>query len=341
MWLSFFSPFSGGVIAIFGIAIYSMLNSYWIVSLVILGGAIAVLWLRYCYLKEGSIYWVRSPERNDKNDGKKLEDLLPSSAEEVLTIDEANQAASMIKLYQELKLANQDIEIFLYKAYHNFLGPIATIRGVCNVAMLEGQQQNAPAYFNQVKQVAESMQAMLEKLLQISIIHNHEIDIQAVTLSSFFKEYQIKQPHTPESIQAHLRASTLNGTTVQVDTFLLTTIIERIITNAHRFRQSSPHTLAEIFVEYQETASHYVICLKEFGLGLPDDMIDHLFKMFHRSSIKPDDHGLGFYAARYAARRMGGDITIEPGGGHITFCIRLPRENCPKPKAGVTNKKLK
>jgi len=338
-WLSFFPSFSGGAITIFGIAIYSVLNLNWTLLLVILGGVVTMFWLRNYYLKEGVVYWVRSSKQSSKGDEKKPAAFFSHSPEEIPKPEEVNQAMSEIKLYQELKLANQDIEIFLYKAYHNFLGPIATIRGVCNAAMLEGQEESAPTYFNQVNQVAESMQTMLEKLLHISEIHNHEINIQSITLGSFFKEHQAQQPHTPESIQAYFRTSTLNSTTVHVDTFLLTTIIERIITNAHRFRQSKPYALAEVFVEYKQTSEHDVICLKEFGLELPSSTLDHLFKMFHRSSVKPDDHGLGFYAARYAARRMGGDIAVESGGGYITFCIRLPQERSSILSANVADRK--
>ncbi|MEM8967689.1 MAG: HAMP domain-containing sensor histidine kinase [Bacteroidota bacterium] len=323
--LSFLSLINQDLPIIFGIAIYSFFNSFWGLVVITLIGTATMLWLRCYYLSEKVIHWVRSPKQERQNE--ELNRTTPAiSPAKKLVHDEEQQIPSITKLHEELERANQDIEIFLYKAYHNFLGPIATIRGVCNVAVLDGQEENASAYFGQVKQVAESMQTMLEKLLQISVIHNHNINIQSVELDSFFEEHQSQQPHFPESIQAYFCTSSLNGITVHTDTFLLTTIIERIVTNAHRFRYPKPRTLTEIFVKYQETPSYDVIYLKEFGLELPNDTLEHLFTMFHRSSAKPDDHGLGFYAARYAARRVGGDVSIESGSGYITFCIQLPRK---------------
>ncbi|MEM9833985.1 MAG: HAMP domain-containing sensor histidine kinase [Bacteroidota bacterium] len=325
IWLSsfwFIIPYESTIL---GVAQYSFPSFALLLLLVGVGGAVALLWLRYYYLRKGVVHWVRSSRQKRTNTYQETQPVTVPPAGESGQ-EEASQAASMVKLYQELKMANQDIEIFLYKAYHNFLGPIATIRGVCNVAVLNGQESEAPTHFAQIRQVAESMQTMLEKLLQISVIHNHNITMRSVRLDSFFEDYRNQQPHFPESIQAYFRTSSLDKAMVYTDTFLLTTIIERIVTNAHRFRYSKPHTLTEVFVKYQQNPDYDTIYLKEFGLELPDDTLEHLFKMFQRSSAKPDDHGLGFYAARYAARRVGGDISIESGGGYITFCIQLPRQ---------------
>lgn len=251
--------------------------------------------------------------------------IFPSSSESGK--NHTTQPVPVSKLYQELELANQDIEIFLYKAYHNFLGPIATIRGICNVAVLDGQEENSGEYFTQVNQVAESMLAMLEKLLEVSEIHNHQTKLDQLDLIPYLTKYQNNQPSRPENVQARFQLNIPSATLVYADSFLLTTAIEKIITSAYRFCRERPHNMVDVFVKHQETTDHHIIRLKEYGLLLPTDTLDNLFKMFYRSSDEPDDHGLGFYAARYALRRMGGDIAIESGAGYITFCLRLPKEH--------------
>ncbi len=239
--------------------------------------------------------------------------------------DPIAQPIAVSKLYQELEMANQDIEIFLYKAYHNFLGPIATIRGVCNVAVLDGQEEHSKQYFTQVNHVAESMLTMLEKLLEISGIHNHRTSLAQINLNGFIRNYQDSQANHSESVQARFQLNTPSTFQVYTDSFLLTTALEKIITNAYRFSREKPHRVVDVFVKHQETTDYDIIRLKQYGLLLPTETLDNLFKMFYRSSDKPDDHGLGFYAARYALRRMGGDIAIESGAGYITFCLRLPK----------------
>lgn len=284
-----------------------------------------VLWLCYQYRKAEFLHWILSFCSHVQSKSAMSLTSSPVYSSNLVSRDEIDQMTPVSKLHQELKMANQDIEIFLYKAYHNFLGPIATIRGICNVALLDGQEDEAPQYFTQVNKVAESMQAMLEKLLEVSEIHNQNINLAQVNLNSLLRDYQSNQSEDQE-VRARFHMDI--PTTIQVcaDSFLLTTAIEKIITSAHRFRYNRPHAVAEIFIKHQQSPDCDIIHLKEYGLKLPSDTLDNLFKMFHRSSTKPDDHGLGFYAARYAIRRMGGDIAIESGAGYITFCIQLPKQ---------------
>ena len=315
---AFIPTYIGRLLAAWLISVYTILINYWALWLALLavGSLVLVLWI-YC---RRNFQMLRPGKR-----------AAPSKPESKTTLPEnqakEEQAQHLVQLYQELSLANQDIEIFLYKAYHNFLGPIATIRGVCNVAILQGQEENSTAYFAQVSQVANNMQSMLEKLLEVSIIHDHPLNLSSLSLSSFFAEYQKNQPLTDPSNRAHFHLSLSNTDHVYADSFLLSKAIGKIISSAHHFRSTKVHTLAEIFVKHHGTPDYDIIYLKEYDLALPTDTMDNLFKMFYRSTFSPDDHGLGFYASRYALRRMGGDIALESGAGYITFCLKLPKSN--------------
>nr|WKN38446.1 HAMP domain-containing sensor histidine kinase [Tunicatimonas sp. TK19036] len=312
----FISTYQYEALTVWLISVNTILNNHWILWLTLLtfGSLLLLLWM-YCRKNYQEIL------RKERLMISKLESEANLSGKKT----REEHAPHLVQLYQELTLANQDIEIFLYKAYHNFLGPIATIRGICNVAVLDGQEENGDTYFSQVSQVANNMQTMLEKLLEVSVIHDHSLDVAPLPLSSFLVDYQKKQPRTEQSIQAHFHLSLPNTVQVYADPFLLSTTIEKIISSAHHFRATKAHTLAEIFVTYHETPDYDVIHLKEYDLALPTDTIDNLFKMFYRSTFSPDDHGLGFYASRYALRRMGGDIAIESGAGYIIFCLKLPK----------------
>ncbi|MEQ9440383.1 MAG: HAMP domain-containing sensor histidine kinase [Cyclobacteriaceae bacterium] len=333
IWSPFLSLCSCGMLITMFTSIYALLMSPWVIciGLLILGGILLMFWIYYRKNYEQSPCRVRPHVPPDSNNAaaqptSATSDQIAPKPEEQQAEDRAQHLG---KLYQELTMANQDIEIFLYKAYHNFLGPIATIRGVCNVAVLKGQKEYADSYFSQINQVADNMQVMLEKLLEVSVIHDRSLALEPLQLEPFLVDYQKKQTQTKRSIQAHFHLSFLDTAQVYADSYLLSVAIEKIISSAHRFRPTRAHTLAEIFVKYHETPDYDVIRLKEYDLALPNDTIDNLFKMFHRSTFEPDDHGLGFYAARYAVRRMGGDIAIESGAGYVTFCIRLPKFKTP------------
>ncbi|WKN33693.1 HAMP domain-containing sensor histidine kinase [Porifericola rhodea] len=226
-------------------------------------------------------------------------------------------------LYQELSLANQDIEIFLYKAYHNFLGPIATIRGVCNIAMLEGEQHID--YFQKVGNVADNMQTMLEKLLEISYIHHCKPELISIQLHELFA--QLKKDNEKDALLSSLQLVQLfkPESNVHADHFLLKNAIDKIIKGNTRFWSQNRFPEREIHVNHSQDINYNIISIQERHLSVPPESLNNLFTMFYRSSSKPEDHGLEFYTARYALRRMGGDISITSTSGFTTFNLHLPR----------------
>ena len=65
-----------------------------------------------------------------------------------------------------------------------------------------------------------------------------------------------------------------------------------------------------------------LVAVEDTGLGIPDEVRDHLFKPFV-TSRKPEGLGLGLALARQTLRSQGGDIWTEPATG-ARFVIRLP-----------------
>lgn len=248
----------------------------------------------------------------------------------VVKREPSDDTKHLASLYQELKQANQDIEIFLYKAYHNFLGPIATIRGICNIATMESQEASSLDYFEKVGNVADSMHSMLEQLLEVSVIHDRELIIEPVHLSKFFDDLtQDIAQETPYS-EIQIKHQFSETDPLRVDTFLLKQAITKIINNTALFRRANFRPLLELTVSYEEKDDTATVLLRDDYLTIPADVSVDIFRMFYRGTQQKDDHGLGLYTARYAMRRMGGDIALLSGNQATTFCLKLPKRLDPQ-----------
>ena len=234
-------------------------------------------------------------------------------------------AEHLANMYQELTQANQDIEIFLYKAYHNFLGPIATIRGICNVAAMESKETRSLDYFDKVSTVADNMQDMLEQLLEVSVVHDRELVIESRPLTQFLEA--IKSDLSDNTPYQTIRLDKQFPETVQlpVDEFLLRQAIFKIINNTAPFRRAGFNDTLEMVVSYQEKDDDVIITFKDHHLNIPAEVCSDIFRMFYRGSLQPNDHGLGLYTARYAMRRMGGDISLTTSNRCAAFHLRLPK----------------
>ena len=232
----------------------------------------------------------------------------------------------LASLYQELKLANQDIEIFLYKAYHNFLGPIATIRGICNIAAMESKEVCSLDYFDKVGTVADNMHNMLEQLLEVSVIHDRDLVIESTNLLTFFENIEQDLLETTTYAAVQIQHSFSDTDQLPIDNFLLRQAITKIINNTAPFRRTSFQDMLELTVHCEEQDDAFVIVLKDHHLSIPSEVSSDIFRMFYRGTLQANDHGLGLYTARYAMRRMGGDIGLASATNDTTFSLKLPKQ---------------
>ncbi len=231
----------------------------------------------------------------------------------------------MASMYQELTQANQDIEIFLYKAYHNFLGPIATIRGICNVAAMESKEVCSLDYFDKVSTVADNMHDMLEQLLEVSVIHDRELVIESMNLAQLFEKirHDLLENSPYHTVQIDTQFPEM--TQLPIDDFLLRQAIIKIVNNTAPFRRAGFNHGLEVVITYHEQDDDVIITLKDYHLSIPNEVSSDIFRMFYRGTLQPSDHGLGLYTARYAMRRMGGDISLTTASSHTTFHLKLPK----------------
>ena len=234
-------------------------------------------------------------------------------------------SAHLASVYQELKQANQDIEIFLYKAYHNFLGPIATIRGICNVATMESKEASSLDYFDKVHAVADNMHSMLEQLLEVSVIHDRDLVIESINLPAFFESLEQELSESTTYSTVRILHKFTQADHLSVDDFLLRQAITKIVNNTALFRRAGFQDVLELTASCQEADGTVVITLKDFHLSIPSEVSPDIFRMFYRGTQQASDHGLGLYTARYALRRMGGDIALTSNGHATTFSLKLPK----------------
>ncbi|MFM2004547.1 MAG: hypothetical protein RLZZ09_202, partial [Pseudomonadota bacterium] len=99
-------------------------------------------------------------------------------------------------------------------------------------------------------------------------------------------------------------------------------LLANLIDNALKYGAESP-----IEVRISSAGREVLIDVKDWGAGVPPELIPHLFDRYRRGS----DHGnitgagLGLYLVARIARWHGGDVRyVEPEGGGACFRVQLP-----------------
>jgi signal transduction histidine kinase len=114
---------------------------------------------------------------------------------------------------------------------------------------------------------------------------------------------------------------------VEVDVDRISQVVINLLSNARKYSpQGSPIT-----VMLQQVGYEAIISVRDMGVGIPNEMLLHIFEQFYRvpgvevqtgSSI---GLGLGLYISRKIVERHGGHIDVQssPGEGS-TFSVALP-----------------
>lgn len=84
------------------------------------------------------------------------------------------RTVELVEANESLTKVNDELDNFIYKTSHDIRGPLANLKGICNVAMMDVKDKMALDYFDKLDASAARLNAILSRLLIINQI-NHSI----------------------------------------------------------------------------------------------------------------------------------------------------------------------
>ncbi|WP_230881971.1 sensor histidine kinase KdpD [Planomonospora sp. ID91781] len=106
---------------------------------------------------------------------------------------------------------------------------------------------------------------------------------------------------------------------VRADPARLEQILINLLTNALR------HGEPPIVISAAPAPGGQVaLCVRDHGLGVPDDKREVLFSRFSSADAAPESVGLGLWITRELARAHGGDVVYTPADPGACFTVTLP-----------------
>lgn len=111
--------------------------------------------------------------------------------------------------------------------------------------------------------------------------------------------------------------------TVHADRFRLIQVLNNYLTNAIKYSAGAD----KVIMEVSRNSGDLVVAVTDFGPGIPEDQLPHLFNKYYRgrSSGRVEGLGLGLYVCKEIIAAHGGNVwvTSHPGKGS-TFYFSLP-----------------
>ncbi|MBX2962476.1 MAG: tetratricopeptide repeat-containing sensor histidine kinase [Cyclobacteriaceae bacterium] len=235
--------------------------------------------------------------------------------------------ADLLVANQSLDRVNKELDNFIYKTSHDIRGPLASLKGMCNVALIDVKDELALDYLRKLDLTATKLNRILTRLLIINQINNATLNPEPLDIDLIVDD--IIRLETKKGLPGEFifKREVQRNMAVRSDDSLIRIILENLIDNAVKFYNDSgrvqPFALIKIFVDEKSLNIHVI----DNGVGIASANPDKIFQMFSRASEKSGTGGLGLYLIKQATSRLGGEVGLRLTDETFTeFYVTLPLE---------------
>ena len=227
----------------------------------------------------------------------------------------------------EIKEKKDLIEFFAYASYHDLKNPLIGVHGLSKLLckqysdVLDGKGQD---YCKKILTATEHIREIVESINDYVKAKEAALNLEMVSMKevteSIFDQFAhaLKQRHI--SWQEPHQAPT-----ILLDKVSITRVLVNLVDNALKYGGLG---LNEFRIEYNQTASHYVISLSNNGAEIPEDEREKLFTVFQRgtTSSGTEGTGMGLAIVKAIAERHGGTVWLNSGADKkVTFCVSIAK----------------
>ncbi|MCC7301908.1 MAG: hypothetical protein IT233_04645 [Bacteroidia bacterium] len=241
------------------------------------------------------------------------------------------QQEVLLRLTEELKLSNSDLEQFAYVASHDLQEPLRKIQSFGDRLVTterEKLSETGKDYLSRMMNASSRMQTLIDDLLTYSRLSSRHSVFTTVDLNEVLKEVQDDLEHSIEKSGARIEASGLPH--LPADRTQIRQLFQNLLSNSIKFRKENEAPVIRItscVTEGQRTGNEVSeIRFTDNGIGFDNKYSEKIFQFFQRlEGKKYEGSGIGLAVCRKIAARHGGSISVhsETGQG-TTFTIRLP-----------------
>ncbi len=262
----------------------------------------------------------RNEEINTQNDliqetNKKLE-----RANEI--ISKKNQTLDIMvkERTKELLIANNDLETFLYRSSHDIKGPIATIRGLYNIASLDDKQDHT--YLEMINKSILQLDTRVNSINSVFEVKKRDVVFKEIAIRPFLDNLLRDYCHSCAVEFAQNAPNIPERTTIKSDEFLLQIVFRELVKNSMDFKRKEPLIIS---LQQQLLGFNYIkLTYRDNGIGIEETVASTIFNMFTRGNEQSQGAGLGLYAVNLAIEKLHGKIKLIPSDQGAAFEIILP-----------------
>jgi signal transduction histidine kinase len=247
-------------------------------------------------------------------------------ANEWLDHQVAERTNELILANESLRQVNSELDNFIYRTSHDIRGPLVTLKGICNVALLDVKDETARNYLEKLDTTSSRMNVILTRLLLVNRIAHWELELDTININELVSD--IIAEETNKGLPSHLTIEHAPSSDFDLitDRFLVGLVVENLIGNAIKFYNTSDRVrpFVKIVIE-KKAGDRLLIRVIDNGIGITTDK-ELIFQLFNRASERSETGGMGLYISKLAAGILGGEVSLantSPNGSEFHFIFPM------------------
>lgn len=221
--------------------------------------------------------------------------------------------------------SNHDLDNFIYKTSHDIRGPLATLQGICNIALMDIKEPMAVDYLQKLSKTAYKLNLILSKLLVINQINNALPLLEDVRLHNLVISMVDENKMSYFSKEIAVKIEISKSLTITSDPDLLKIILGNLISNAFKFHNDSKRVDSYIKIRSCLEDDLFIFEVIDNGVGIEESVAHQIFDIFSKTSEIQDTAGLGLYLVKLATEKLDGKIEVKKSDeGDTLFRVTLP-----------------
>ena len=232
----------------------------------------------------------------------------------------------MAQRLQELMTSQRQL---LSDVSHELRSPLARLQVALGLARQRADGR-ATAEFDRIERETELLNDLIGQLLSLSRLESGVMkpEREPIDIGEILAAVAADADFEARANNRRVEVAQVAPTVIQGDAALLHSAIENIVRNAVRY--TAENTTVRLSLDRAgDRAKGLTIRIRDYGPGVPEEMLPRLFEPFVRVDDARDrtrgGYGLGLAIAQKAIRLHGGEVTArnEPEGG-LSVIVTLP-----------------
>lgn len=229
-----------------------------------------------------------------------------------------------IRVEEELKIRNAELDNFVYKVSHDLRAPLSSILGLVNLSKVPDNPDNLLDYISIIGEKVEHLDHFISDVLSHSKNLKMEVSIGKVELAKII-ESAFRDLNYLQGAKDLIWNVTVDGVDFYSDPWRIAEIFRNLVSNAIKYRQIKTNRTPEVVVKVNVDNLRADITFSDNGIGISEENLTRVFEMFFRATEQSDGSGIGLYIVKNAVEKLGGEITVASKQGEGTrFHIVLP-----------------